>query len=168
MSLVTRLVRAATLGAAGVSGVLLSAVMLMLVANVVLRLLGMPILGMYEIMASASVMMLGLSLADAQRQKQNVAIDLVTARLPKRVQNAIAVFTTLLSGIVFAVIAIALMRYAGFQIDTGTTSELLRLPTWPALVALTVGIILVLCVLLVDLARQSESLITGVQKKEIW
>src|SRR5690606_39878327 len=115
-----------------------------------------------------SVMMLGLSLADAQRQKQNVAIDLVTARLPKRVQNAIAVFTTLLSGIVFAVIAIALMRYAGFQIDTGTTSELLRLPTWPALVALTVGIILVLCVLLVDLARQSESLITGVQKKEIW
>src|SRR5690606_14534141 len=125
MNLATRIVRAATLGAAGISGVLLSAVMLMLVANIVLRLLGMPILGMYEVMASASVMMLGLSLADAQREKQNVAIDLVITRFPRRVQNAIAAFTTALSCVVFAVIALALIRYAGFQIDTGTTSELL-------------------------------------------
>lgn len=168
MTLLTRIVRRATLWAASISGILLNAVMLVLVANVILRFLGIPILGMYEIMGTLSVMLLGLSLADAQRQKQNVAIDLLTSRLRPRAQNAIAAFTTILSFVVFAVIAVALIRYAGFQLETGTASELLRIPTWPSLVALIIGIVLTLGVLLIDFTRQAGSLVTGDQKKEIW
>lgn len=168
MSTFTRIVRWLTLLGLGASGLLLHAVILVIMANVVLRLLGMPIIGLYEIMAALTVMLLGLSLGDSQRDKQHVAIDLLTEKFGKRVQNGLAVLMTILSAMVFAVIAFALFRYASFQFAAGTTSDLLGLPTWPSLSALIAGVVLLLLVLLVDLWRQGRSSFTDIQKEEIW
>ena len=168
MNIVTRAIRGATLVGMALSGVILNLAVLLLVANVVLRFFGIQILGLYEILTALTVVMLGLSLGDSQREKQHVAIDLLTAKFPQRLQDALALVMTLLSIAVFAAIALALARYAGFQIKAATASEILKVPTWPALSALILGLVLLLVVLLVDGYRQGSSLLTGVRKKEIW
>lgn len=168
MNTLTRTIRWLTLLGLGVSGVLLHAVILIIMANVVLRLLGMPIIGLYEIMAALTVMVLGLSLADSQREKQHVAIDILTEKFDKRVQDGLAVLTTVLSTMVFAVITLALLRYASFQFAAGTTSDLLGLPSWPSLSALIAGFVLLLLVLLGDLWRQGTSSLTNSRKEETW
>src|SRR4051794_5083088 len=123
MSITNRIVRWATLLGAGASGLLLNVVILIIMANVVMRLLGMPIAGLYEIMAALSVMVLGLGLGDSQREKQHVAIDILTEKFGQRARNGIAVLTTFLSIIVFSVITLALFRYASFQFAAGTASD---------------------------------------------
>ena len=168
MDNITRVVRCGTLLGVGASGVLLNVVILLIMANVVLRLVGLPIAGLYEIMAALSVMVLGLSLGDSQREKQHVAIDILTEKFSTRVQNGLSVLTTVLTIIVFSIITLAIIRYTSFQVAAGTASDLLSLPTWPSLAALIVGMVLLLLALLVDLWRRSSSLLTGVQKEEIW
>lgn len=152
----TRVIRGITLLSVTVSGVILNVVMLLLVANVVLRLLNRPILGLYEVLTACTVVLLGLSLGDSQREKQHVAIDLVTARFPPRVQTGLVALTTALSVIVFTMIAVALLRYAALQVQAATASEILRIPTWPALAALIFGIFLLVSVLAVDLIRSAQ------------
>lgn len=169
MHTVTRLIRGATLVGLTISGVIMNVVMLLLVANVALRFFGIQILGLYEILTALTVVLLGLSLADAQREKQHVAIDLLTAKLPQRMQDALGVVTTLIAVAVFTVIAIALTRYAGFQITAATASELLRIPSWPTLSLLIGGIVLLVLTLLIDASRRARSAFPGIKRlEETW
>ncbi|WP_165384177.1 TRAP transporter small permease [Leucobacter triazinivorans] len=168
MNTVTRVIRGATLAALALSGSILTLLVLLLVSNVVLRFFGIQILGLYEILTALTVVMLGMSLGDSQREKQHVAIDLLTSKFSQRVQDALAVIMTLLSIVVVAVVAVALARYARFQITAAAASEILRVPTWPALSALILGFALLAIVLLIDGTRRATSLLTGVRTKEIW
>lgn len=168
MNFVTRAVRGATQAGMTLSGVILSLVIVLLVANVLLRFFGIQILGLYELLTPMTVVLLGLSLGDSQREKQHVSIDLLTAKFNPRVQRVLSVLTTAFSITVFAVIVIALVRYASFQVKAGSASEILKIPTWPTLLALICGMVLLLLTLLVDLYRQGTAVFTGVDKKEIW
>lgn len=158
MHILTRSIRVATLAGMTVSGVLLIAVMGLLVANVAVRLFGDQILGLYEVLAALSVVLLGLSLGDSQREKQHVTIDLVAERMPRPVQHAVAILTTAFSIVVFVFITVALVRYASLQVRAAVASELLKLPSWPALVLLIAGIVLLIAVLCIDGFRRAHSL----------
>lgn len=168
MHILTRSVRGATLAGMAASGVLLLLVMTLLVANVAFRLLGDQILGLYEVLSALSVVLLGLSLGDSQREKQHVTIDLVTERLPRRVQHIIGVCTTAFSIVVFVLITVALVRYATLQVRAAVASELLQLPSWPALVLLIIGVILLIAALCVDGFRRAGAIGSRPELEERW
>lgn len=168
MNLITRAVRWGTLVGLSVSGLILNTVMLLLVSNVLLRFIGVQILGLYELLTALNVVLLGFSLADSQREKQHVAINLLTSRFPRRVQDAVAALMTSFAVVVFSVVAFALLRYSSLQIQTETASELLSIPSWPPLGALIVGVMLLILTLLVDGYRQATAFTTGTKTEEIW
>lgn len=168
MNVCTRLIRGATLAGVGISSVLLIITTLLLVANVALRYIGIQILGLYEILGAVTVGLLGLSLGDSQRRKQHVAIDILTVRLPATIQRIIGVFTLSVSFLIFAFILVALIRYSTFQTAAATASEILQIPTWPALTALIAGMALLLFALAEDIRRETNSLVTGQAVEEVW
>ena len=143
------------------SGVAAAAVLMMLVVtvgNIVLRLLGQPFSGTFEVVGMLSVIVNGLALAEAQRRKSHIAIDLIIGRAPIRAQLWAGAIVTVVSAVMFALLAQQLVSYGMNLRDAGSVSESLRLPYWPLALVLALGVCGLLLALLSDLGQIARNL----------
>ncbi|WP_062214069.1 TRAP transporter small permease [Streptomyces sp. NBRC 109706] len=138
---------------AHVGGVALLAMLLLLVANIVLRMLDTPIRSTYELVSMLVLVVSAFALGEAQTHKSHVAIDMVTGRLTKRVQLVVGTVVTLASIALFVQLALSLLRYGLNQYDTGSATEALQVPLWPLVFVLLVGVVGLVVALLGDLGR---------------
>lgn len=168
MSKVTRIVAGATRVGEEGSALLLYSMMAVIVSNVFLRFLGRPLPALFEIMAALAVGIIGLALAGSQRKKTHVSIDLVTKNFPQRIQDVLAGVLTLVIIGFWGVVIFGLTRYTSLSIDSGAASDILRLPNWPQLVLLIIGLILLVLVLLVDFGRRAKAATTGKEIEAVW
>lgn len=161
-----RVIPAIARSSAAVAGVALLLVVVLLVSGIVLRLLGTPIAATYEVMGLLSVVVLGLSFGDGQVAKAHVSIDLFTARLNKPTQLVVEAVITLLSVVVFIVVMYSLWGYGLAQTKTGSTTELLKVPTWPWVFVLMFGFGVVVLALVRDFVRIIQAWITKTPQEE--
>ncbi|TQO20056.1 TRAP-type C4-dicarboxylate transport system permease small subunit [Rhodoglobus vestalii] len=145
---------------AAIAGVALISAVILLVSGIVFRLFGNPIAVTYEVMGLLAVVVLGLSFGDGQVAKAHVAIDLFTARLNKPAQLILEAVITLLSIATFIVVMYALWGYGVGQTKTGTTTELLKVPTWPWVFVLMFGFGVVVLALIQDFLKIIQAWIT--------
>lgn len=143
---------------AGIAAVAMLLMLVVTVGNIVLRLMAEPYNGTFEIVGMLSVVVNGLALAEAQRHKSHIAIDLLIEKTPIRAQLVVGAIVTVISGVMFFLLAQNLVSYGLNLRDAGSVSESLRLPYWPLALVLAVGVGGLLLALVSDLAQIGRNL----------
>lgn len=143
---------------AAIAAVAMLLMLVVTVGNIVLRLVAEPYNGTFEVVGMLSVVVTGLALAEAQRTKSHIAIDLLIEKAPIRAQLVVGAVMTVISGVMFFLLAQRLVSYGLNLRDAGSVSESLRLPYWPLALVLAVGVAGLLLALVSDLAQIGRNL----------
>lgn len=136
-----------------IAGVALALLMLLTVADVVLRIFGRPIVGTYELVAVAGALAIGLSLPITSWVRGHIYVDSFTAKLPRPARAALAVATRLLVIGLFAVAGWNLVKYAGSLRRAGEVTPTLHVPFYPVVIALGVSCFVECVVMAADIVR---------------
>jgi TRAP-type C4-dicarboxylate transport system permease small subunit len=150
MNKLVRLERWLCLAGMWVAGVLLGALVLLSGLNVFGRIFGHPISGSYEVSGFLGALIAALALADTQRKRGHVELDMFTRRYKPIVKRLVGAFNMLCGFMLLLVLAIQQVNRAKRLLAAGELSETLRLP-YPWLMYLCAGgLILLACAYLTD------------------
>jgi TRAP-type C4-dicarboxylate transport system permease small subunit len=116
-----------------VGGVTLTVMMLLTVADVVLRYLGKPLTGTYELMSMAGALVIGLTIAQTSLDGAHVNVDMLTLALPARstTRRLLLLFTRLVGLGIFILLAWALYLKGNDLYNTHEVSLTLQVPIYP-------------------------------------
>jgi len=128
--------------------------MLITVADVVLRMFRHPILGTYEIVGFTGAAVISFSLPYTSIQKGHIAVEFLVEKLSWLSRVVINIINSFIALVLFAVIAWQSAVYAGSLKATGEVSSTLQMPTYPFLYGVSAGCILLCLVLFIELLRQ--------------
>lgn len=120
-------------------------------ADIILRLFRRPILGTYEVVGFLGAMVAGFAMAQTTIERGHVAVQIVVARLPLRVQKTIYLITHVLSLVLFALLAFESVRYGNDFRASGEVSMVLGLPFYYVVYGIAFSAAIVCVVLLVDI-----------------
>lgn len=127
--------------------------MLLSCADVVLRLIGAPIPGTYEMVGFIGTVIVSFSLAYTSQQRGHVAVEFVVERFPAKVQFIVGAGGNLLSAILFGIISWQSLAYGLDLHRSGEVSLTLQMPLHPFVYGIAVGCTLLTLALLTDLIR---------------
>lgn len=118
-----------TLNAVG--GLLLTLMMLLTVVDVILRYLGRPITGTFELMSFAGALVVGLALAQTSLDGAHVNVDILTQAMSVGNQKIFLVFNRLIGIGIFVLLAWSLFDKGNDLYKTGEVSLTLQVPYYP-------------------------------------
>lgn len=135
-----------------VAGFILLAVMVLVVANVLLRyLFNAPIAGTLELTEGALPLIIFLSLAMTQYEGGHIKVILLTRNLSDKLQRALVVFAMLAGATLFAWASYAGWISAGKSFAIGEIERgSIRYPLWPVKGAIALGMTLLAVQFLID------------------
>ena len=145
-------------------GIAVVAVMLLVVANIALRLLvNGAILGTYEFVGFITALVTGLALAHCAYGNGHIAIEFLVEKFPQKVQLVVGVIVFLVSAAFLAFAAYHIYLYGYSMVVSGQVSPTTKTPYYPFIYATAVGF-LFLC--LIYLFKMVEILRKGKAKKD--
>ncbi len=121
-----------------IAGAALTFMMLLTVADVILRAGGRPILGTYEIVAFSLAIVIGFTIPKVSIDRGHVYMEIVLDKVSKRGKAILNTFTRVLCLILFAVVGYNLFLIGNELIASGEVSSTLKLPFYP--IAYGVGV----------------------------
>lgn len=133
--------------------VALSFMMLITVADVILRLFGRPILGVYEIVGLSGGIVIGFAIPFTSWKRGHVYIDILTDRLPVIGKNIMMICTRIVVIILFFFIGINLFSLAAEYRTVREVSQTIRLPLYPFVYAIGVASFAECYVILCDILK---------------
>jgi len=148
-------------GLAALAGVALVAMMVFTAGDVVLRSLGRPVAGSFEVIGWLSASAMALALGYVQLHRGHVAMTLVSSRLKGRAAALMDVVNGALALALFGLAAYHVVRYAGVLQDSGSLSETLKVIVYPWVYVLGLGFAGLALALLADLAQSLHRLLRG-------
>lgn len=132
----------------------LTAMMTLVVLNVVLRLTVRPIMGAYEIVGFLGAMTISFGLPYTTFKRGHVAVDLFVALFPEKARGFVQAFSTLLGALLFAVLAWKAAQY-GLELERlGSLSQTLKIPYYPLVFGLSLASALTCLVIVLEAAEQ--------------
>ena len=146
-------VKGASAALSAVAGAALAFLMLLTVADVVLRIFGHPIVGTYELVAVSGAVAIGLALPITSWVRGHIYVDSFVARLPRVPRVVIAVATRLLVLGLFLLIGWNLIKYAGSLRRAGEVTPTLHVPFYPVVLAVGVSCLLECVVMVADIVK---------------
>ncbi len=134
------------------AGVVLMAVMVLVVANALMRyLFNLPIAGTLELTEGALPIIVFLSLAMTQYHGGHIKVVLLTRRLPENLRRAAVVLAMLAGAGLFAWAAYAGWKLTAKSIAIGEIERgSIRYPLWPVKGAIALGMVLLTIQFLID------------------
>jgi len=139
------------------AGFLLTATMVLIVINILLRvLLKMPVFGAYEYVGLLTAAVIGLALAYCGVQHAHIDISIVTEWLPARLRAIVSALINIVSMCFWGVSAWYIGAYARSMMVSGLVSPTTQMPTYPFVCLIALGLLAYCLVLLV---RSIESII---------
>lgn len=111
----------------------LLAMMLIVCGNVLLRFLGRPIWGSFEIVGFLGTIVISFALVHTTAEKSHLAVEMIVSRLPGRIRNTLALVNPFLSLAMLLLIAWQCARYGMRLWRSGEISPTLGIPTYPFL-----------------------------------
>jgi TRAP-type C4-dicarboxylate transport system permease small subunit len=126
-----------------IAGWCLVAMMLLTVADVILRLFRRPILGTYEIVGLLGALVVAFAMPHTTLQGGHVSVEIVVSRLSPSVQSIVNLVTRTLSIILFALIAWECFNYGNDLKAAGEVSMTLCLPFYPVLYGIALAAVVV-------------------------
>ena len=146
-------VKGASSALAAIAGVALVFLMLLTIADVVLRILGRPIVGTYELVGLAGAVAIGLSLPLTSWVRGHIYVDSFVARLPRAPRTVLNVATRLLVLALFFLLGWNLIKYALDLRRAGEVSPTLRVPFFPVALGVGVSCLLECLVMVADIVK---------------
>ena len=114
-----------------IAGIGVTFMMLLTVADVILRYFGRPILGTYELVAFSGAVVTGFSIPFTSWVKGHIYVDFFISRLSQNTRNIINIATRCLGIVLFLVIGWNLMKYGMDLQKSGEVSLTLQIPFYP-------------------------------------
>lgn len=121
-----------------VGGVILTFMMLLTVMDVILRYLGKPITGTYELVYLGGAVVIGFAMPRTSWDGGNVSVDFVLVALPQTLRVVMNVATRLLGAAFFALLGWNLFRLGATLFAKHEVSLTLHAPVFPVVYALGV------------------------------
>ena len=140
----------------GIAGISLVFLMLLTIADVVLRFFHRPIPGVYELVGFASALAIGLSLPYTSWTRGHVHVDTLLEWLPPRGRKIMQIATRLAAAGLFLTLSYNLVRFGLDLRASGEVSPTLEWRFYPVVFGLAAAALLQVAVLLCDIAKAAE------------
>jgi TRAP-type C4-dicarboxylate transport system permease small subunit len=131
-----------------IAGISLTFLMLLTIADVILRQFRMPVVGTYELVAFSGAVVIGFSMPLTSYIRQHIFVDFFILKFSQKVRN---IFNTATRGLVmglFLLVGWNMFKYARDLQKSGEVSLTLQMPFYP--VAYGVGVCcFILCLVFV-------------------
>lgn len=131
----------------------LTFIMLLTVADVVLRYFGHPIIGTFEIVGLGGAVVIGFGMPLTSWLRGHIFVDFFTQMMPKGMQNAFNFCTRLVCIVLFVLIGWNLFLYATDLYRSGEVSLTRQIPFYPIAYGLGVCCFLQCLVLVTDIVK---------------
>jgi TRAP-type C4-dicarboxylate transport system permease small subunit len=122
-------------------------------ANMLMRPIGAPITGAYELVGFFGALVVALPLGYAQITRSHISVDILSTRYSKRTQRVVNLISSFLCMIFFILVAWQSAIYASTIWKRGETSETLRIIYHPFVYLVALCCLLLALVLLVDFLK---------------
>jgi len=136
-----------------IAGIAVTVMMLLTVADVLLRAGGHPIIGTFEIVALLLALVIGFGIPQVSLDKGHVSMDLLLGKLSKRGKNVMNTFTRVLCLILFAFLGYNLFNVGARFHASGEVSATIKIPFYPVAYGVAVCCLLECCVLVFDIVK---------------
>ena len=143
---------------AAAAGVALAGMMLFTAFDVLMRSLGTPVAGSFEVIGWLSAAAMALALGDVQVHKGHVAMTLVSDRLKGRTAALLEAVNSLVALGLFGTAAFVILRYGTVLRETGSLSETLQVAVYPWVYMVALGFAGLTLALFIDLLRSLQRL----------
>jgi TRAP-type C4-dicarboxylate transport system permease small subunit len=110
-------------------------------ANMVLRSLGSPVTGTYELMGLGGAMIAALAMGGTQEAKGHIQVTVLDGILPPGLRRSLDTTAHILSTLFFGLLAWRLFELSWALKESGELSETLRLPFYPVVVLVGIGFV---------------------------
>ena len=147
-----RLNRWATAAAGGI----LVFMILLTVANILLRKVWIPVRGTYEMMGFAGAVMTALAMGITQKKKEHIHVDILFNRFPSPVRRVLLAVNTGICALFFAMAGWYVAAKAHTLFATGEVSETLRMVYYPFAYVVAAGCFLLAVMLLIDTIHSKD------------
>ncbi len=134
-----------------IAGVTLAFMVLLTLADVILRNFGHPITGSMEIIQYGGSVVFGFSICYATFMSAQVRVDIITSKLKPRAKRILDIITRLVGIVFFLFVSYNFFLYAGDMRHSGEVTASFRLPFYPLIYALSFSFLFQGLTVLVDL-----------------
>jgi TRAP-type C4-dicarboxylate transport system permease small subunit len=114
-----------------IAGTALTLMMLLTVADVIMRAWGHPIMGTYELVGLSLAMVIGFGIPKVSLKRQHIYMDFLVDRLSRRNKAIMNTFTRILCIILFVLIGYSLFSIGNEFRMSGEVSPTIKLPFYP-------------------------------------
>lgn len=136
-----------------IAGGALTFMMVLTVADVLLRAGGHPIIGTYEISALALGLVIGFGIPQVSLDRGHVYMEFLLEKFSKRGKDVMVTFTRVLCLILFALIGYNLLNVGAVFQASGEVTATIKLPIYPVAYGVAVCCFLQCGVFLLDIVR---------------
>jgi len=119
-------------------------------ANMIMRSLGLPVTGTYELMGLGGAMIAALAMGGTQEARGHIQVAALDGMLPSGVRCVLEAAAHLLSVAFFSLIAWRLFALSWALKESGELSETLHLPFYPVVALVGLGFVSLVLNLLVQ------------------
>lgn len=148
-----RFVHALAWRTAQVAQFVLAFVMLLIVANVIVRIWWKPIPGTYELVEMSGAILLAMAVAYTAVMKGHISVGVLVDSLPVRVQAAMDIVVNSIALFFSYLLARETFIFAARMMERGYTTGHLLLPIAPSIYLVGLGITMLSLVLLKDVLK---------------
>ncbi|MFW5819561.1 MAG: TRAP transporter small permease [Desulfovermiculus sp.] len=110
-------------------------------ANMILRSLGLPVAGTYELMGLGGAMIAALAMGGTQEARGHIQVTVLDGILPPGLRKALDATAHILSTLFFGLLAWRLLDLSWDLKESGELSETLHLPFYPVVLLVGLGFV---------------------------
>lgn len=136
-----------------IAGISVTGMMLLTVADVLLRAVGRPIIGTYEIVALSLALVIGFGIPQVSLDRGHVFMDLLLGKLSEQGRKVANTSTRVLCLILFGFLGYNLFNVGARFYASGEVSATIKIPFYPFAYGVAVCCLLECCVFIFDIVR---------------
>jgi TRAP-type C4-dicarboxylate transport system permease small subunit len=133
-----------------IAGLFLVAMIVMTCANIVLRVVWLPVRGTFELMGYFGAIVTAFALGYTQIKKGHIAVDILVLKFSPRAQIILKAINSLICTAFFSLVAWQVAKYATTLRRTGEVTETLQIIYYPFTYGVSFGCIVLALVLFTE------------------
>jgi TRAP-type C4-dicarboxylate transport system permease small subunit len=134
-------------------GVAVLSLMTLATGNVVLRLFHLPFRGAYEIVSFLGAVVIAFALGYTQKRKDNIVVDILTEKFPKKVNRVLDGINYFVSMIFFSIVSWQIYLWGMKIWESHEVSETLKVIYHPFIFCVSFGFAVLSLTLIVDFLK---------------
>ena len=139
-----------------IAGISLTFLMLLTIADVILRQFRMPVVGTYELVAFSGAVVIGFSMPLTSYIRQHIFVDFFILKFSKKVRNIFNIVTRCLVMALFLLVGWTLFKSARDLQRSGEVSLTLQMPFYPVAYGVGVCCFILFLVFVCDIIKISK------------